>query len=374
VLSGTWGAPTGEGEFEVEDVELRFEAGLPPFESVDGLARFEGTRLRFERWKGELAGGPFEFGGSIDFAGRQAVFDVGLVGSELLLVRRRDLRVRADADLRLRGPRHELALEGTLRTRDSRWTRDVDWFRRGSGAAPRPARGPLFSIESGPFATLRFDVAIDSLEPLTIDTNLARGGLRGDLHLGGTGREPELSGVLYVDPTRVFLPASTLELRGGTLSLDRQAPLDPRLDLQLGARARGYDVTVTIGGRYSEPEVEFASAPPLPAEDILVLLLTGRPPGETLTGETGVEAAETVIVYLGRDLVSRWFEGDDVSLLERVEWQTGADVTQAGGQTAQVSIRLVGEPEGEGRAIYLRGEKDVYDRINYGLRFVLRLR
>jgi translocation and assembly module TamB len=172
----------------------------------------------------------------------------------------------------------------------------------------------------------------------------------------------------------VFLPASTLELRSGTLTIEPLEPLDPRLDLQLGSRVRGYDVNVRVGGTYSEPEVEFSSTPPLPAEDILLLLLTGRPPGESLTGESGVEAAETVIVYLGKDLLSRWFDGDGTSLLERVEWQTGADVTQAGGQTAQVSIRLAGETVGEGRALYLRGEKDVYDRINYGLRFVLRLR
>jgi hypothetical protein len=33
----------------------------------------------------------------------------------------------------------------------------------------------------------------------------------------------------------------------------------------------------------------------------------------------------------------------------------------------------MGPSRGAGRAIYLRGERDVYDSFNMGLRFVLRL-
>src|SRR6185503_6341643 len=127
----------------------------------------------------------------------------------------------------------------------SRWTRDVDWFRAGSSRGGSSGRGgPLFTIQSGPFAAMRFDVVVHARDALAIRTNVARGGVRADLRLSGTGREPELSGALFVDPTRVFLPASTLDLHAGTLTLDRRDPLDPRLDLTLTTRARGYDVTV----------------------------------------------------------------------------------------------------------------------------------
>jgi hypothetical protein len=37
-----------------------------------------------------------------------------------------------------------------------------------------------------------------------------------------------------------------------------------------------------------------------------------------------------------------------------------------------VRFRLSGDARGAGRAIYLSGERDVYDRINMGIRFVLR--
>jgi hypothetical protein len=53
---------------------------------------------------------------------------------------------------------------------------------------------------------MRFDVVVRARDALAIRTNPSpRGGVRADLRLSGTGREPELSGALFVDPTRVFL-------------------------------------------------------------------------------------------------------------------------------------------------------------------------
>jgi translocation and assembly module TamB len=220
---------------------------------------------------------------------------------------------------------------------------------------------------------LRFDLRLRNGEPFRVDSNVARGSLRPNLALTGTGRAPVLTGALFLDPTSIPLPAATLELRSGTLALDRRDPLDPTLDFSMSTRVRGFDVQVRVAGRYSEPELELSSMPPLSSEDILLLLLTGRAPGAALAGDDAVDAAETVIVYLGKDLLSRLFEGEG-SMMERVEVQTGADVTQNGGSTAQVRIRVHGKAEGEGRAIYLRGERDIYERINFGVRFVMRLR
>jgi hypothetical protein len=375
-LRGTWGSPEGHGALRVEEGEFRLAAGLPAFEDIDAAASFDRDLLTIAHCSGELGAGPFQVSGTVDFSEGEPKVDFHVSGTELLLVQRPDLRIRADASLDLEGPLSALRLAGTLETRDSRFSRDVDWFRVGGGRRVRaPRRAELFSIEEGPLAAMVFDIAIRSRDPLTIRSNVARGGLRADLKLGGTGREPDLTGALFLDPTRVMLPASTLDLRSGSVAMRRADPLDPALDLQLSTRALGYDVTIRVNGTYREPEVELSSAPPLPSEDILLLVIAGRPPGEGLAGESGAEAAETVFVYLGRDLLSRFFDGDEgASVLERVEWQTGSDVTQAGGSTAQISIRAYGKAQGEGRVIYLRGERDVYDRINYGVRFLLRLK
>ena len=372
-IEGALASPRLTGRAELRDGEVRLDARFPTLQRLAGEFRLEGESVRIERLAGELGAGPFEVTGSVQVVPRVEL-DLAIKGRELLVVQRPDLRVRADAELSLTGPIDALLLRGELAPQDSRWSRNFDWFRpRSRGGVARDASPPLFALESAPFSTLRFDVRLRGGEPFRIESNVARGALRPDLALTGTGRAPVLTGALFLDPTVVPLPAANLELRAGTLAIDRRDPLDPVLDFMLSTRVRGYDVAIRAGGRYSAPELELSSVPPLPGEDILMLLLTGRLPGGSLAGDEGIDAAETVIVYLGKDLLSRLFEGEG-SMMERVEFQTGADVTQNGGSTAQVRIRVSGRAEGTGRAIYLRGERDIYDRINFGARFVMRLR
>jgi len=372
-IEGALASPRLTGRAELRDGEVRLDANFPVLQRLAGEFQLDGERVLVERLRGELGAGPFDIGGSLRL-GPRTELDLAIRGRELLVVQRPDLRVRADADLTLSGPLDALVLRGELSPQDSRWSRNFDWFRpRARGGLGREASPPLFSIDKGLLSTLRFDVRLRGGEPFRIDSNVARGSLRPDLALTGTGRAPVLTGALFLDPTLVPLPAATLELRSGTLAIDRRDPLDPVLDFSLSARVRGYDIAIRASGRYSAPELELSSVPPLPGEDILLLLLTGRAPGAALTGDDGIDAAETVIVYLGKDLISRLFDGEG-SMMERVEFQTGADVTQNGGSTAQVRIRVSGRAEGTGRAIYLRGERDIYDRINFGARFVMRLR
>jgi hypothetical protein len=60
--------------------------------------------------------------------------------------------------------------------------------------------------------------------------------------------------------------------------------------------------------------------------------------------------------------------------MSRIEWQTGTNVTTTGGSTVEVKLRLSGPSQGPGRALYMRGERDIYDRMNFGMRLVWRFR
>lgn len=369
-------------ELDLTEAQVRLGAGLPPLRGVAATLRGTLDDIELTRLVGDLGGAELEAQGRISRSDRDAPYalDLRLEGDDLLLLRERGLQVRADANLRVQGyARQGLAIGGKLSLREGRFARNLDFLSFERDRRPAGARGlELFSLREPPLSELRFDVAVDSRGPFRIDNNAVRGGLRPALRLGGTGEVPVLSGSIFLDPTRVSLPSGTLRMDSGVIRFEEADPFVPRLALQGGMRLRGYDIQVTVQGPYDSPEVILSSSPPLSDRALAVLVLTGElPPDEAGTlGAAG--AGRSVVMFLARDFLTRWFDDESVddegSLLDRFEIVTGRDVTRQGSETVDASFRIADRVLRSNDSLYLRGERDVYDEFNYGLRLLFRFR
>jgi hypothetical protein len=121
----------------------------------------------------------------------------------------------------------------------------------------------------------------------------------------------------------------------------------------------------------------FTSSPPLASEELAVLVLTGQLPESALTAQGSEAAVQTVAVYLGRDLLTRWLgvEGESEDpLSERIEFYRGADVSQTGIESTEFIFRLTPNPKGKRRILYLRAEQDIHEHVNFGLKVLFRFR
>ena len=108
-----------------------------------------------------------------------------------------------------------------------------------------------------------------------------------------------------------------------------------------------------------------------------MLVLAGRPPGETSGSKTGERAAQEVAVYFARDVFGGLFGGgpsSEESFAERIETYQGEQVSRRGVETAEVRFRLAEGVWLENDALYATGERDVYEKYNFGLRVVFRFR
>ncbi len=373
--AGTLAHPEFTGTGQLENGEIRTTSNVPSVMGVASRVHFDGEHLVVDEFTGELGGAPFSMQGRLDVAGLEPSADLQLKGASLLLWRESDVTLRADADLRLAGPLDALTLSGTLALRDGRYTKKFDFLSLGK-RGPRSAgnRGlRLFSLDSPPFSSMRFDVDVTSATPFAIASNVVRGAVSPQLKLAGTGALPVLRGLVLVEPSRVLLPSGTLKVRSGRVEFRSDRPDVPELDIQASARLQGYDIDVNVSGSYDDPRVELSSVPPLPREDLALLLITGRPPGNSLSGAVGQRAAFDIAVYIARDVAMAWFEADEEdvdSLAERLEVVVGADTTKSGADAVLVRLRLAGDLDAHGRAIFATGERDVYDFYNLGLRFV----
>src|SRR5262249_45984493 len=143
----------------------------------------------------------------------------------------------------------------------------------GRRGGPRPIE--LFSLPEPPFSNLRFDLSVRSDREIQIRNNLVSTKASADLHLGGTGKEPLLTGTVSTDEGDVSFWEASLILRSALVEFTASDPMDPKLQIVLGQTIRGYDITVTITGTLAEPEVSMDSSPPLERQKLFVLITTG---------------------------------------------------------------------------------------------------
>jgi hypothetical protein len=375
-VRGELGAPVLTGECTVRGGELRLANAFPPLDEVSARVVLAQDGASIRELRGELGGSPFSATGTLLRTAAGPRLELQFAGQDLLLYRGEGVKLRADADLVIAGPPGALSVSGNLVLRDSRLARHLNLLHLAQGGGPARRRGLLlFSFTEPPLDTLRFDVRVRATEPFALDTNVVTGGLRPELQLTGTGRTPILTGTLFVEPSRVALPGGIVRVTSGRVLFAAADPFVPRLQVDARARQRGHDITISVTGPYDQPLVALSSVPPLPGDQLVLLLLTGQPPADESFGGAG-SGADRFAVYVGQDLMARWLgneagTGDD-GLLDRLELEVASDVTVSGEDSMQVSYRLTDRPREEGPITSLRAERDVYDKVNFGVQFLVR--
>jgi hypothetical protein len=372
-VSGTLGAPKLVGRVHLVDGALLLGVGLPALEALRVELELDPREVRIVRFSGEAGAAPFELSGRARLDASEDAVNLRFAGRDLLVWRGQGVKVRADVDVELGGSLRSPLARGRITLRDTRITRNINALQLSRAPGEGPVRLLPPAFEAGPLASLRLDLDLAARSPVQLENNIVLGACMPDLHLGGTGSEPVVTGLVEVMPSRVALPGSVVQLSGGTLTFSAGEPGRPSVDLSGEARVRSWDVTLKATGPFDEPQLELSSRPPLPAEEVLLLLLTGQPPAGVR--DPGQSESGPVAVYLGQDLLARWLTetpDPDAGLVERFDVSYAEDVTTRGSTSVQVSYRLQGEP-GAGRALYLQAEKDPYDAMNFGLRWRVRL-
>ena len=350
-VRGTIGKPDLSGSADMNINVARFEnATLPALTNFKALLNFRQNRLSFERFGGDLAGGPFTLSGSIDLPKlTEPKFDLHLKANSILVARNDDLTARVDADIKVEGPLNSASVSGQVLTTNSRFLKNIDIIPIGLPGRPAPqpeppSAAPSLSFPNPPLRDWKFDVAIKSKDPFLIRGNLATGSALIDMKLAGTGLHPQLQGQVRLESFEATLPFSTLTIRLGFLYFDPDDPLNPRIELQGESLIRDYTIHVYIYGTANSPEAVFSSEPPLPQEEIISLLATGTT-REELTGGGNVLASRAILL-LGKELYRKIFkkggseEPRTDSIFNRLSVEFGNPDPRTGEQTATARYKV----------------------------------
>jgi hypothetical protein len=350
--------------------------GLPLLSGLDVECRFEDRTLHLGRIEGEVGGAPFDLSGSLSFdTFNDPEIDLRLRGKRLLLFRSGGMRVRSDVDLTAQGPLSRLTLAGELLLTDSRFVKNIDLLGFIGGERPPPieGKGGLFSFRDPPLRDLVFDLKIKTGEPFLVRNQYVRSTFRPDLTLTGTGEQPLLLGKVEIDPSRLSLPTGVLRTERGIVAFPASNPDRPLIDIKGSTRLIGYDIVVKAEGYLDDLRVVLSSLPALPDDELLLLLLTGTPPASA-DQAGGSAAGSALALFLGRSFLAPYFgadEGASEMIQDRFETYFGRDITEKGDMTIESTFRLKDEVFWKGDTLYLTGEKDKYDDINYGVRLTV---
>ena len=380
-MKGAIADPAIDAVVRLTDGELRPDMDVPSLQALNLNAVVTPAGAQLQTFTGELGGAAFQITGSVMRNSQgSADADLRLQGDNLLFYRSAGLKVRADTDLTVKGPVKRLEVAGEVAISDGRLVKYFDLLGTLKGSSkPKTDMGlQLFSIRQPPLSDMVFDVQLTSKNPFTIRNNLAKGAVRPELKLIGSGKIPVLAGQIYVDPTRISLPAGSLLFESGIIHFDPNRPDRPTLDLIGTSKMLGYDVTMLVEGPYDEPVVTLSSVPPLSNEELLLLLIAGQQPIAAGDAQASQRQNMNVAVFLGKDLIARWFGSDSVeageSIMDRFEVGIGRAVTRSGEDTIEAQFRIADGVLRDGDKLYLTGEKDIFDFYNAGLKIVFRFK
>ncbi len=377
-VRGTIASPDLSGSADMNINVARFEnATLPALTNFKALLNFRRNRLTFDRFSGDLAGGPFTLSGSIDLPKMtEPKFDLRLKANSVLVARNDDLTARVDADITVVGPLNSASVSGQVLTTNSRFLKNIEIIPIGLPGRPAPqpeppSAAPTLSFPNPPLRDWKFDVAIKSKDPFLIRGNLATGSAIIDMKLAGTGLHPQLQGQVRLDSFEATLPFSTLTIRLGFLYFDPDDPLNPRIELQGESLIRDYTINVYIYGTANAPEAVFSSEPPLPQEEIISLLATGTT-REELTGGSNVLASRAILL-LGKELYRKIFKkgGNEEprtdSIFNRLSVEFGNPDPRTGEQTATARFKVSNQ-------IVLVGDLGVAGGFRGQIKYLIRFR
>lgn len=329
--AGTTERPQLDGTVEWKDGRVEWAPSWSALEQFEGRAVFAGTGAVFEEARATLGGGTVGLAGGVDFTDRRNLaWELLWRGEEARIYEDENVRVQGAIDIGARGNRDGGNIRGTLGLDGSAVLRGLVVTPQ-LGAVRGPEASAPFRVTSGPWRDWALEVKLGASQALVVGREGEGGAVVPELFLRGTPSAPLLSGTVRVDRLAVGFPARGRIDLSGAVHFTREKPWSPVLDLTGRGEAGPYDLRAGAFGPLGERRLLVSAAPPLTAEQIVLLLNTGVAPVPATASEVAALTpeekmqAEPSWLDLGRirGLLGWGTAGEDGAA---EQWSLGEDV------------------------------------------------
>jgi len=290
------------GSVSFERAQVGYEGMPMVFDSVACRAVFAGDELQVESLTARLGGGKVHGSGTVRFAG-VAPREVRLLleGESVSATYPQNLRTVGDFRLTLEDVPGGYRIAGGLEVARGEYKVSLEG---GSDLLPVRTRpvgvgGGTVEVTGGLGERVALDIHLTAPDSLFLRSEQTNIETQADLTLGGTLSTPQINGVITaMEGGVVYFRDVRYRITGGTVSFAEYGEIDPVFHLEASTTVREWEVELLIDGRVGSLTYELRSYPPLPQEEILSLLITGRTPDEVRDQGGTPLAPEEVANYL----------------------------------------------------------------------------
>ncbi len=295
-VGGTLNAPqmTGQAHWREGRLALTSPVAMAG-DGIEVVAAFDGRTVRIESATGSVNGSPVKGSGSLTLGGRSiAAVDLQLAGRGLFVEYPKGFQSASDFDLRLQGgATGPVSVGGRVLVLDGAYREGMNLASLAASLlASRQSAG-----EGGWLNRLRYNVRIDTQQPLIVDNNLGRLTADAELRLVGPVANPSLTGRLEIEEgSRVYFAGRTFQVNQGIVDFTDETRLTPRFNLEAESTVSSYRVTLKLSGDTGRTETTLTSEPALSDDQVRMLLFTGNPEA---TGSYGALAQTQALSLFG---------------------------------------------------------------------------
>ncbi len=205
--------------------------------------------------------------------------------------------VRADGALKIAGDLENIAATGEISVREfdaeiitpettglvQIEVVNINEFENGAALEP-PAKA----------STIRYDIQLSADDRIFIRGRGVDSEWSANMRAVSIKNEPVVLGAMRLRRGTIDFSGRRFDIGRGTITFDRLSPNNPLLDIRAEFEtSEGVTATIEISGRAQEPSIELNSTPNLPDEDIMALVLFGKPADE-LTAFESLQTAQAL--------------------------------------------------------------------------------
>jgi len=323
--------------------------------SMNLTGRFSGNTFELETLTAKAGGGTVAANGRVSLAAAAGYpMDLTVKLDRARLARSEALAATATGNLHLTKTAGQAALlQGELRLPETRY----QIVREGAAQVPRltgvrfkPPLGPkrITGDETAPnvasaFALIRLDLHLRAPEKLYVSGMGLESEWSADFNVTGTSAAPVLAGEVELIRGTLGFAGRSFDLDKGLVSFTGGKTIDPTVAISASDEIEDVTVTVNVGGRATNPVIDFTSSPSLPDDEVLSRILFGS----SIANLSALQA-----VQLASSLNSLRGSGGGLNPLGKLRSAAGID-----------RLRILGPDEASGRGTALAAGQYITDDI-----------